>query len=147
MGKKYNAPDLGAANREAVEAAAETFPKLRALDAAARLGTKITYEGKTYDFSGEQPDGTFKPIGDLQIAETFARAAAAIAPELAGKQLDLAKQYGTQFAQQRRSELEALDPRKEQDENWVLVSTAHPAKFNDIAVSYTHLTLPTTPYV
>ena len=112
MGKKYNAPDLGAANREAVEAAAETFPKLRALDAAARLGTKITYEGKTYDFSGEQPDGTFKPIGDLQIAETFARAAAAIAPELAGKQLDLAKQYGTQFAQQRRSELEALDPRK-----------------------------------
>ena len=47
MGKKYNAPDLGAANREAVEAAAETFPKLRALDAAARLGTKITYEGKT----------------------------------------------------------------------------------------------------
>jgi hypothetical protein len=112
MGKKYDAPDLGAANREAVEAAAETFPKLRALDAAARLGTKITYEGKTYDFSGEQPDGTFKPIGDLQIAETFARAAAAIAPELAGKQLDLAKQYGTQFAQQRRSELEALDPRK-----------------------------------
>ena len=112
MGKKYNAPDLGAANREAVEAAAETFPKLRALDAAARLGTKITYDGKTYDFSGEQPDGTFKPIGDLQIAETFARAAAAIAPELAGKQLDLAKQYGTQFAQQRRSELEALDPRK-----------------------------------
>jgi hypothetical protein len=112
MGKKYDAPDLGAANREAVEAAAETFPKLRALDAAARLGTKITYEGKTYDFSGEQPDGTFKPIGDLQIAETFARAAADIAPELAGKQLDLAKQYGTQFAQQRRSELEALDPRK-----------------------------------
>jgi hypothetical protein len=124
MGKKYNAPDLGAANKEAVEAAAETFPKLRALDAAARLGTKITYEGKTYDFSGEQKDDKgnplrdangniiYKPIGDLQIAETFARAAAAIAPELAGKQLELSKEYGTKFAQQRRSELEALDPRK-----------------------------------
>jgi hypothetical protein len=124
MGKKYDAPDLGAANREAVEAAAETFPKLRALDAAARLGTKITYEGKTYDFSGEQKDDKgnplrdangniiYKPIGDIQIGAEFARAAAAIAPELAGKQLELSKEYGTKFAQQRRNELEALDPRK-----------------------------------
>ena len=105
----YNAPDLAAANEAAVKAQAETFPKLRALDAAARLGRKITFEGKTYDFSGGE-NGL--PIGDLQIAETFARAAAAIAPELTGKQLDLAKQYGTQFAQQRREELEALDPTK-----------------------------------
>ncbi len=105
----YNAPDLAAANEAAVKAQAETFPKLRALDAAARLGRKITFEGKTYDFSGGE-DGL--PIGDLQIAETFARAAAAIAPELTGKQLELAKQYGTQFAQQRREELEALDPTK-----------------------------------
>ena len=124
MGKKYNAPDLGAANREAIEAAAETFPKLRALDAAARLGTKITYEGKTYDFSGEQKDAQgnplkdakgniiYKPIGDIQIGEAVARAAAAIAPELTQKQLDLANKYGTQFAQQRRNELEALDPEK-----------------------------------
>lgn len=105
----YNAPDLAAANEAAVKAQAETFPKLRALDAAARLGRKITFEGKTYDFSGGE-NGL--PIGDLQIAETFARAAAAIAPELTGKQLQLAKQYGTQFAQQRREELEALDPTK-----------------------------------
>jgi len=124
MGKKYDAPDLGAANKEAIEAAAETFPKLRALDAAARLGTKITYDGKTYDFSGEQKDAQgnplrdangniiYKPIGDIQVGEAVARAAAAIAPELAGNQLALAKEYGTQFAQQRRSELEALDPRK-----------------------------------
>jgi hypothetical protein len=124
MGKKYDAPDLGAANKEAIEAAAETFPKLRALDAAARLGTKITYDGKTYDFSGEQKDDKgnplrdangniiYKPIGDIQVGEAVARAAAAIAPELAGNQLKLAQEYGTKFAQQRRSELEALDPRK-----------------------------------
>ena len=124
MGKKYNAPDLGAANREAIEAAAETFPKLRALDAAARLGTKITYDNKTYDFSGEQKDAQgnplkdangniiYKPIGDIQIGEAVARAAAAIAPELTQNQLDLANKYGTQFAQQRRNELEALDPEK-----------------------------------
>ena len=124
MGASYEAPNLAAANREAVEAQAETYPKLRALDAAARLGRSITYDGKEYDFSGKQVDDKgnalrdaqgniiYKPIGDVQIAETFARAAAAIAPELTGKQLDLAKQYGTQFAQQRRNELEALDPRK-----------------------------------
>ena len=63
----YNAPDLAAANEAAVKAQAETFPKLRALDAAARLGRKITFEGKTYDFSGGE-NGL--PIGDLQIAET-----------------------------------------------------------------------------
>jgi|694.fasta_scaffold69286_3 hypothetical protein len=124
MGASYEAPNLAAANREAVEAQAETYPKLRALDAAARLGRSITYDGKEYDFSGKQVDDKgnalrdaqgniiYKPIGDVQIAETFARAAAAIAPELTGNQLKLAKEYGTQFAQQRRSELEALDPRK-----------------------------------
>lgn len=99
MGASYEAPNLAAANKEAVEAQAETYPKLRALDAAARLGRSITYDGKTYDFSGGK-DGL--PIGDVQIAETFARAAAAIAPELTGKQLELAKQYGTQFAGQRQ---------------------------------------------
>jgi len=103
MGASYEAPNLAAANKEAVEAQAATYPKLRALDAAARLGTKIKYEDKEYDFSG---------IGDIDTGEAFARAAAAIAPELTQNQLDLAKQYGTQFAQQRRSELEALDPRK-----------------------------------
>lgn len=124
MGDRYDAPDLAGANREAVEAQAETYPFLRAMDAAARLGTKVTYKGKEYDFSGEQRDAQgnplkdaqgktiYKPIGDLQIAETFARAAADIAPELTGKQLKLAQEYGTKFAQQRRNELETLDPEK-----------------------------------
>ena len=103
MGASYEAPNLAAANREAVEAQAETYPKLRALDAAARLGKKVIYQDQEYDFTG---------IGDVDTGEAFARAAAKIAPELTGKQLELAKEYGTQFAQQRRNELEALDPRK-----------------------------------
>ena len=111
-GDRYEAPDLAGANREAVEAQAETYPFLRAMDAAARLGTTVKYGDKTYDFSGKQPDGTFKPIGDIQIADAFARAAAEIAPELTGKQLKLAQEYGTKFAGQRRNELEALDPEK-----------------------------------
>ena len=102
-GDDYKAPDLAAANRAAVEANAETFPKLRALEAAAKLGRKIEVDGKTYDF---------RETGDIQVATAFARAAAEIAPELAGNQLELAKKFGTQFSQQRRSELEALDPEK-----------------------------------
>lgn len=124
MGASYEAPNLAAANVEAVNAQAATYPKLRALDAAARLGTSVTYDGKEYDFSGKQVDDKgnplrdaqgniiYKPIGDIQIGEAFARAAADIAPELTGKQLELAQKYGTQFAQQRRNELEALDPEK-----------------------------------
>ena len=102
-GDEYKAPDLAAANRAAVEANAETFPKLRALEAAAKLGRKIEVDGKTYDF---------RETGDIQVATAFARAAAQIAPELAGKQLELAKEFGTQFSEQRRKELEALDPEK-----------------------------------
>lgn len=102
-GNEYKAPDLAAANRAAVEANAETFPKLRALEAAAKLGRKIEVDGKTYDF---------RETGDIQVATAFARAAAQIAPELAGKQLELAKEFGTQFSEQRRKELEALDPEK-----------------------------------
>ena len=111
-GPSYKQPNFSEANAEAVKAQAETFPFLRAMDAAAKLGTTVKYGDKTYDFSGKQEDGSFKPIGDIQISEAVARAAAKIAPELTGKQLDLAKEYGTQFAQQRRNELEALDPRK-----------------------------------
>ena len=124
MGASYEAPNLAAANREAVEAQAETYPKLRALDAAARLGTTVKYGDKEYDFSGEQRDAQgnplrdaqgniiYKPIGDIQIGEAYARAAAKIAPELTQNQLDLANRFGTQFSQQRRNELEALDPEK-----------------------------------
>jgi len=129
MGASYEAPNLAAANKEAVEAQAETYPKLRALDAAARLGTKIKYEDKEYDFSG---------IGDIDTGEAFARAAAAIAPELTGKQLDLAKQYGTQFAQQRRNELEALDPEKFKLYDQFLKNTG-----GDIAAPDTRIDSPT----
>jgi hypothetical protein len=111
-GPDYKQPNFSEANAEAVKAQAETFPFLRAMDAAAKLGTTVKYGDKTYDFSGKQDDGTFKPIGDIQIGEAFARAAAKIAPELTQNQLDLANKFGTKFAQQRRNELEALDPRK-----------------------------------
>ena len=129
MGASYEAPNLAAANREAVEAQAETYPKLRALDAAARLGKKVIYEDQEYDFTG---------IGDVDTGEAFARAAAKIAPELTGKQLELAKEYGTQFAQQRRNELEALDPEKFKLYDQFLKNTG-----GDIAAPDTRIDSPT----
>lgn len=129
MGSSYEAPNLAAANREAVEAQAETYPKLRALDAAARLGKKVIYQDQEYDFTG---------IGDVDTGEAFARAAAKIAPELTGKQLALAKEYGTQFAQQRRNELEALDPEKFKLYDQFLKNTG-----GDIAAPDTRIDSPT----
>lgn len=101
----YKAPDLAAANKEAVEAQAREYPFIRAIEAAARGGKQITYgpEGdkRTYNFEG---------IGDVDLTRDTALALANLAPTLTQKQLDLAKEYGTQFAQQRRQELAAIDP-------------------------------------
>jgi len=113
MGGTYRAPDMAAANREAVYAQAQTFPILRQIEAASRTGGKGTYP--VYDASGkvvgERPYD-FSGISDIDITRETARALASLAPEQTKQQLDLAKQYGTQFAEQRRAELEAVDPRR-----------------------------------
>lgn len=113
MGGTYRAPDMAAANREAVYAQAQTFPILRQIEAASRTGGKGTYP--VYDASGkvvaERPYD-FSGISDIDITRETARALASLAPEQTRQQLDLAKQYGTQFAEQRRAELEAVDPRR-----------------------------------
>lgn len=109
MGGEYNSPNLGAANREAVYAQAETFPLLRQIEAAARMGKKVTY---TDPSTGKEVTQDFAGMSDIDATREIARAMADMAPELTGKQLELAKQYGTQFAKQRRSELEAADPER-----------------------------------
>ena len=113
MGGTYNPPDFAAANREAVYAQAQTFPILRAIEAASRTGGKVEYpvynaEGKlidtrTADFSG---------ASDIDVTRETARALAALAPEQARAQLEAASKYGVGFAQQRRAELQALDPER-----------------------------------
>jgi hypothetical protein len=111
MGGTYRAPDMAAANREAVYAQAQTFPILRQIEAASRTGGKGTYP--VYDASGkvigERPYD-FSGISDIDITRETARALASLAPEQTRQQLDLAKEYGTQFAEQRRAELQAVDP-------------------------------------
>ena len=121
MGGSYKAPDMAAANREAVYAQAETFPIIRELESASRLGTKGSYvmldkdgnpridpkTGKTqireYDFTGQ---------GDVDLTRQIAQVSNELADPQAAAQLAVAQKYGTQFAQQRRNELETLDPKR-----------------------------------
>lgn len=108
-GPEFNAPDMSAANREAFYAALETFPDMRKIEAASRTGGQVTYtdprtgKPKTVDFAG---------MSDIDTSKAVARALMEMAPEMAAKQLDVAKQYGTEFASQRRRELEAADPER-----------------------------------
>lgn len=121
MGGTYKAPDMAAANREAVYAQAETFPIIRELEAASRLGQAGSYvmldkdgnpridpkTGKTiireYDFSGQ---------GDVDLTRQIAQATNELADPQAAAQLAVAQKYGTQFAQQRLNELQTLDPKR-----------------------------------
>jgi hypothetical protein len=121
MGGTYKAPDMAAANREAVYAQAETFPIIRELESASRLGTKGSYvlldkdgnpridpkTGKTqireYDFTGQ---------GDVDLTRQIAQVSNELADPQAAAQLAVAQKYGTQFAQQRKNELETLDPKR-----------------------------------
>lgn len=109
MGGDYEAPNMAAANREAVLAQAETFPLLRQIEAASRLGREITY---TDPRTGKKVTQDFRGMSDIDVTREVARAMADIAPELTQKQLDLAKQYGSEFAAQRRRELETADPER-----------------------------------
>jgi hypothetical protein len=118
MGGTYRAPDMAAANREAVYAQAQTFPIIRAIETASRLGTEASYP--VYDASGNKVGERrvdFTGMGDVDLTRETARALAGLAPEQARLQLQASQQrlpsgqtLGEAFAQQRRAELEALDP-------------------------------------
>lgn len=117
MGGTYRAPDFASANREAVLAQAETFPLLRQIEAASRIGAKVevpvykdgkaTGEFKTVDFGG---------ISDVEQTRAIGRELAAMAPEQALAQYQASQQrvggrtLGEATAIQRRAELQALDP-------------------------------------
>jgi hypothetical protein len=107
----YKPADMAAANREAFFAQLETFPLLREIEAAARMGGKV--EVPVYE-NGKATSRTrtidFGPVSDIAQTKAISRAVTEIAPEQAQSQLDIAKKFGTEFARQRRTELEAVDP-------------------------------------
>lgn len=108
-GPEWPAPDMASANREAFYAALETFPDMRKLEAASRTGGQVTY---TDPKTGKQKTVDFAGMSDIDTSKAVARAMMEMAPEMAAKQLDVAKQYGTEFAAQRRRELETADPER-----------------------------------
>jgi hypothetical protein len=113
MGGTYKAPDMAAANREAVMASIETFPIQRQIEAASRIGTTVdvpiyekgvdTGRTRTLDFSG---------TSDIALTKALGQALADLAPIQAERQLAASEAYGTKFAEQRRKELQALDPER-----------------------------------
>ena len=109
MGGSYEAPNMAAANREAVYAQAQTFPLLRQIEAASKLGRSGTYVNPD---TGKTESYDFKGLSDIDLTRETARAMADIAPELTQKSLELSKQFGEATAQQRRKELEAADPER-----------------------------------
>ena len=120
MGGSYKAPDMAAANREAVYAQAETFPIIRQLDAASRLGTSGEYAvldekgNPRVDAKGNPVTRkyNFEGLGDVDLTRQIAQVSNELADPQAAAQLAVAQKYGTQFAQQRRNELETLDPKR-----------------------------------
>jgi hypothetical protein len=113
MGGTYKAPDIAAANREAVMASIETFPLQREIEAASRIGAKVQVpiykDGKE---TGQYRTVDFGPVSDIAQTRAIGQALADLAPIQAQRQLEAAQQYGTQFAEQRRAELQALDPER-----------------------------------
>jgi len=113
MGGTYKAPDIAAANREAVMASIETFPLQRQIEAASRMGTTVQVpiykDGKE---TGQYKTVDFGPVSDIAQTRALGQALADLAPIQAQRELEAAQKYGTQFAQQRRAELQALDPER-----------------------------------
>jgi hypothetical protein len=113
MGGTYKAPDIAAANREAVMASIETFPLQREIEAASRIGAKVRVpiykDGKE---TGQFREVDFGPVSDIAQTRAIGQALADLAPIQAQRELEAAKLYGTQFADQRRRELQALDPER-----------------------------------
>jgi hypothetical protein len=120
MGGTYKAPDIAAANREAVMASIETFPLQREIEAASRIGAEVRVpiykDGKE---TGQFRTIDFGPVSDIAQTRAIGQALADLAPIQAQRQLEAAQQrlpsgqtIGEAFAQQRRAELQALDPER-----------------------------------
>ncbi len=88
MGGTYKAPDMAAANREAVMASIETFPIQRQIEAASRIGTTVDvpiYE-KGVDTGRTRPVD-FSKTSDIALTKAIGQALADLAPIQAERQL------------------------------------------------------------
>lgn len=101
------APDLGAANREGVSASLDALGPSKKLEAAAKLGTKVTY---TDPFTGKEKTVDFTGTGDVDQARALLPFIGESADAVAKSQLEVQQKYGLDFVDQRLAELERSDP-------------------------------------
>lgn len=93
-GKAPKQPDYAAAAVEGQNAAQEVYPMEYLINQASTLGDKITIDGKTYDFTG---------LGQADLAKSMS-------DKMAQVLLDIQKNHGSEYVQQRLKELKAADP-------------------------------------
>jgi hypothetical protein len=98
--------DVGAAAREGVEADVSTLALRRMIDAASRMGTKITYT----DMDGVEQVADFTGLGDVDRSRQDLDFAAESADRFAKTMLDVQQKYGKDYIKQRIEELKASDP-------------------------------------
>tara|TARA_R110002096_G_scaffold51610_16_gene134891 strand:+ start:1154 stop:2188 length:1035 start_codon:yes stop_codon:yes gene_type:complete len=100
-----SAPDYGAANRQGILTDVETLPMRRMIDNAARMGTAGSFmlDGKSHDFD-------FTGLGDAALASNQAGIDRQSAFSNAQNLLDIQGEFGGQFLQNSRDQLQASDP-------------------------------------
>ena len=98
--------DVGAAVREGVEADVGTLTLRRMIDAASRMGTKITY----IDMDGKEQIADFTGLGDIDKSRQDLDYAEESADRFGQSMLDFQRKYGLDFVKQRGIEREAADP-------------------------------------
>lgn len=86
---------------------ARLLPLVKQIEAAARMGRKIEYADPE---TGETRIADFTGVGDLDQALQQYMFQRETAPMAAQDLLDLQRQFGTQFVDARREELQASDP-------------------------------------
>tara|TARA_S200002703_G_scaffold159632_1_gene173820 strand:- start:2879 stop:3751 length:873 start_codon:yes stop_codon:yes gene_type:complete len=110
MGKRQKppeTPDYAGATREGVYTQFELLPDQKMIEAAARLGTKVTY---TDPRTGEEKVADFSGFGDIDQARALLPFVGESADAIASSQLETQQKYGLDFVDQRLKELERSDP-------------------------------------
>jgi hypothetical protein len=101
------APDYAAANREGVLTGIELLPLQKQIEAAAKMGTKISY---TDPRTGAKKEADFTGAGDADQMRGQISFMTEAADAMAKSQLESQQKYGLGYVEQRTKELEAADP-------------------------------------
>jgi hypothetical protein len=101
------APDYGQAAREAIAAQISYLPLQKQIEAAARLGTSVSY---TDPLTGQAANADFTGIGDTEQALAALNAQLQGAGQVAGGNLSLQQKYDPQYIAQALANLDQADP-------------------------------------